>query len=182
MENSNQVNAIQGKEGHFAKCCKRKETKSPQKKRPSKPKGHKRTVNQMNFEDYSVEEKWQHAFTIVDEKQPVGLVNIGGVPIVSMIVDWGASCYVIDRQLWESLKSGVEAESFESWYLWFLSFLPQWFIIPTRIQIYGSRRLLITYWFSQGQLSLVFYSLVFKLLLHSDLVSSFVLSWHGVFL
>lgn len=57
MENSNQVNAIQGKEGHFAKCCKRKETKSPQKKRPSKPKGHKRTVNQMNFEDYSVEEK-----------------------------------------------------------------------------------------------------------------------------
>ena len=63
----------------------------------------------MNFEDYSVEEKWLYVFTIVDEKQPVGLVNIGGVPIVSMIVDWGASCYVIDRQLWESLKSGVEA-------------------------------------------------------------------------
>ena len=146
MENSNQVNAIQGKQGHFAKCCKTKETKSPQKKRPSKPKWHKGTVNQMNFEDYSVEEKWLYAFTIVDEKQPVGLVNIGGVPIVSMIVDWGASCYVIDRELWESLRSGVEAEWFESWYLWFLSFLPQWFIIPTRIQIYDSRRLLITYW------------------------------------
>ena len=87
-----------------------------------------------------------YACTIVDEKQPVGLVNIGGVPIVSMIVDWGASCYVIDRQLWESLKSGVEAESFEPWYSWFLSFLPQWFIIPSRIQIYDSRRLLITYW------------------------------------
>ena len=146
MENSNQVNAIQGKQGHFAKFCKRKETKSAQKKRPSKPKWHKGTVNQMNFEDYSVEEKWLYAFIIVDEKQPVGLVNIGGVPIVSMIVDWGASCYVIHRQLWESLKSGVEAESFESWYLWFLSFLPQWFIIPSRIQIYDSRRLLITYW------------------------------------
>ena len=42
--------------------------------------------------------------------------------------------------------SGVEAESFESWYSWFLSFLPQWFMIPTRIQIHDSRRLLITYW------------------------------------
>ena len=92
MKNSNQVNAIQGRQGHFAKFCKTKETKSPQKKRPSKPKGHKGTVNQMNFEDYSVEEKWLYAFIIVDEKQPVGLVNIGGVPIVSMIVDWGASC------------------------------------------------------------------------------------------
>ena len=57
MENSNQVNAIQGKQGHFAKFCKRKETKSAQKKRPSKPKWHKGTVKQMNFEDYSVEEK-----------------------------------------------------------------------------------------------------------------------------
>ena len=43
--------------------------------------------------------------------------------------------------------SGVEAESLESWYAWFLSFLPQWFMIPTRIQIRDSRRLLIiTYW------------------------------------
>ena len=32
------------------------------------------------------------------------LVNIGGVPSVSMIVECGASCNVIDRQLWESLK------------------------------------------------------------------------------
>ena len=42
--------------------------------------------------------------------------------------------------------SGVEVESFESWYSWFLSFLPQWFMIPTRIQIHDSRGLLITYW------------------------------------
>ena len=104
-----------------------------------------------------------------------------GVPIVSMIVDWGASCYVVDRQLWESLKSGVEAESFQPWCSWFLSFLPQWFIIPSRIQIYDSRRLLITYWLNDFlRDNLV--SLVFKLLLHSDLVSSFVLSWYGVFL
>ena len=31
------------------------------------------------------------------------------------------------------LSSGVDAGSFESWYSWFLSFLPQWFMIPTRI-------------------------------------------------
>ena len=39
-------------------------------KRPSKPKGHKGTVNQLNFEDYSDVEN-EYAFTIVDEKQPM---------------------------------------------------------------------------------------------------------------
>ena len=57
----------------------------------------------MNFEDYSDDES-EYAFTIVDEKQPMVLVNIGGVPSVSMIVECGANCNVIDRQLWESLK------------------------------------------------------------------------------
>ena len=33
------------------------------------------------------------------------LVNVGGVPDVAMIVDSGASCNVIDRKLWEELKS-----------------------------------------------------------------------------
>ena len=91
------------KVGYFAKCCKTKETKSPQKKRPSKPKGRKGTVNHMNFEDYSDVEN-EYAFTIVDEKHPMVLVSIGGVRNVSMIVDSGASCNVIDHQLWESLK------------------------------------------------------------------------------
>ena len=52
----------------------------------------------MNFQDYSDDES-EYAFTIVDEKQPVVLVSIGVVPSVSMIVDSGASCNVIDRQL-----------------------------------------------------------------------------------
>ena len=45
-------------------------------------------------------------------------------------------------------ESGIEAESFESWYSWFLSFSPPWFITPARIifQIHDSQRLLITYW------------------------------------
>ena len=88
------------KVGHFAKCCKTKETKSLQKKRFTKPKAHKGTVNQMNFEDYS-DDNNEYAFTIVDENQTMVLVSIEGVPSVSMIVDSGASCNVIDRQLWE---------------------------------------------------------------------------------
>ena len=31
-------------------------------------------------------------------------VNVGGVPNVAMIVDSGAICNVIDRELWEELK------------------------------------------------------------------------------
>ena len=93
------------KVGHFAKCCKTKETKKPQKKRLTKPKGNKGTVNQINFEDYSDDEN-EYAFynTIVDEKQPMVLLSKGGVPNVSMIVDSGVSCNVTDCQLWESLK------------------------------------------------------------------------------
>lgn len=67
---------------HFAKCCETKKTKSPQKKRPSKPKGRKGTVNHMNFEDYSDVEN-EFVFTIVDEKEPIVLVSIGGVHNVS---------------------------------------------------------------------------------------------------
>ena len=71
--------------------------------------------------------------------------------------------------------SGVEAESFESWYSWFPSFLPQWFMIPTRIQIHDSRRLLITYWlndFLRGNLVsfCVFWSLNF----------CFIQTWYGM--
>ena len=40
-------------------------------------------------------------------------------------------------------QSVVEAESFESWYSWFRSFLPQWFMIPTRI---FSRFKIHTHW------------------------------------
>ena len=32
------------------------------------------------------------------------LVNVGGVPYVAMIVHSGATCNVIDHQLWEVLK------------------------------------------------------------------------------
>ena len=65
------------------------------------PRDTKRPVNQINSED-SPDSKY--AFTIVDGKQPMVQVNVGGVPNVAMIVDSGASCNVIDRKLWEELK------------------------------------------------------------------------------
>ena len=93
---------------HFAKCCKTKKTKNPQKNPTgSRPTEHKGTVNQVNFEDHPDSDS-DHAFTIVDEKQPMVFVNIGGIPNVAMIVDSGASCNVIDRQLWKYLKQNKE--------------------------------------------------------------------------
>ena len=84
------------------------------------------------------------------------------------------------------LHSGVEAESFESWYSWFLSFLPRWFMIPPSIffYIHDSRRLYITYWlndFLSGNLvSFCSVSLAFKLLFHPDsvyIIIRFVQVW-----
>ncbi|XP_068692945.1 uncharacterized protein [Montipora foliosa] len=46
----------------------------------------------------------EYAFTVVDGKQPMVQVNVGGVPNVAMMVDSGASCNVIGRKLWEELK------------------------------------------------------------------------------
>ena len=94
------------KVGHFAKCCKTKKPRSLLQKNSSRPKDAretKRTVNQMKFEDHPDSDN-DYAFTIVDDKQPMALVNVGGVPNITMIVDSGASCNVIDRQLWELLK------------------------------------------------------------------------------
>lgn len=48
----------------------------------------------MNFKDYS-DDKNEYAFTVIDEKQPMVLVSIGGVHNVSMIVDSSASCNVM---------------------------------------------------------------------------------------
>ena len=59
-------------------------------------------------------------------------------------------------------------------------------MIPSRIflQIHDSRRLLITYWFNdflRGQLGHVLYFWCSNLCFIQTQVSSFVLSWHGVF-
>ena len=58
-------------------------------------------MNQIGSEDSPDSE---YAFTVVDGKQPMVQVNVGGVPNVAMTVGSGASCNVIDSKLWEELK------------------------------------------------------------------------------
>ena len=105
------------KVGHFAKCCKTKKAEDPNDKKPrgNKPRGPrdtKRSVNEIGSEDSPDNE---YAFTVVDGKQPMVQVNVGGVPNVAMIVNSGASCNVIDRKLWEELKqSKVKCVSIKS--------------------------------------------------------------------
>lgn len=95
------------KVGHFAKCCKANNITGPFQKHPSKSKEHKRTVNQMNFEEHSNSDS-NYAFSIVDEKQPIISVNIGHTPNIFMITHSGPSCNVVDHQLWEFLKQQSE--------------------------------------------------------------------------
>ena len=66
------------KVGHFAKCCKTKKVKDPNDKklRPKKPRDTKRSVNLINSKDSPGS---KYAFTIVDEKQPMVQVKVGGV-------------------------------------------------------------------------------------------------------
>lgn len=59
------------KVGHFAKCCKTKKAKEAKRDRDTK-----RSVNQNNSEDSPCS---KYAFTIVDEKQPMVQVKVGGV-------------------------------------------------------------------------------------------------------
>ena len=74
--------------------------KKPQVKKPGRDKSRwskdtKGSVNQINSEDSPDSD---YVFTIVDGKQPMVLVNVGGVPNVAIIAESGASCNVIDHQ------------------------------------------------------------------------------------
>ena len=80
--------------GHFAKCCKSKKKHSDQK-----PKGSK---HRANFVEKANDDKF--AFVVYGHARPALILNIGGIPNVKFIIDSGASCNVIDRQLWETLK------------------------------------------------------------------------------
>ena len=86
--------------GHFAKCC-----KSKRKNNDQKPVGGKDTAHLVETED-------EFAFVVSGKTQPELALNVGGVPNIKFIIDSGASCNVIDRELWETLKaSKVKCES-----------------------------------------------------------------------
>ena len=86
--------------GHFSKCCKTKYNQvvgksmsSYKRKRPN--------IHMVNESDSTDDE---YAFAVSGGKLPKVCLKIGGVPNVKMIIDSGACCNVIDRELWEELK------------------------------------------------------------------------------
>ena len=79
--------------GHFAKCCRSKKNHNDQK-----PRGGKHTANLVETEEE------EFAFVVCGKAQPELVLDVGGVPSVKFIIDSGASCNVIDRELWETLK------------------------------------------------------------------------------
>ncbi|KAK3097548.1 hypothetical protein FSP39_010680 [Pinctada imbricata] len=84
-----------GREGHFAICCK---TRVPQARKQGKGKPRVRHVEEQSGED-------EFAFSVsgfADNNNQI-TVKVGGVNI-KMLIDSGASCNIIDKQMWTNLK------------------------------------------------------------------------------
>ncbi|KAK3108849.1 hypothetical protein FSP39_017183 [Pinctada imbricata] len=84
-----------GREGHFAICCK---TRVPQARKQGKGKPRVRHVEEQSGED-------EFAFSVsgfADNNNQI-TVKVGGVNI-NMLIDSGASCNIIDKQMWTNLK------------------------------------------------------------------------------
>lgn len=91
--------------GHFTHCCR---TKVP---KPSRGGGRFRGRNKSNVRMVSENEDELHtetdyAFSLIDDDKFVKVnVTLGNIPDVPMIIDSGASCNVINDELWEHLKT-----------------------------------------------------------------------------
>ena len=88
-----------GKSGHFAACCKTKSIK--------KPCGRDRSEG-ANKASEEKEEEDNYAF-VLDTKRSNGSsgvvdLSVGGVQLKNVLTDLGATCNVVDRATWESLK------------------------------------------------------------------------------
>ena len=97
--------------GHFESVCKTKQRKF---QRATGGKGKHDNVRQVRTENKPSDGTW-YAFTVIDKPSDTNdgkiTVVVGGVPI-TMIIDSGATCSVIDRKLWEHLKSNqIQCES-----------------------------------------------------------------------
>ena len=90
--------------GHFAKCCKSK------KKQGQTSRGAKilqislQMIVMMMMMMIDDDDDDEFAFVASGGITPQLELNIGGVPRIQFIIDSGASCNIIDRQLWEELK------------------------------------------------------------------------------
>ena len=96
-----------GKNGHFTACCKTKSTTKPSERH------HSEGANKVSEEK---EEEDNYAF-VLDTKSnngSSGVVDlcVGGVQLKNVLIDSGATCNIVDRATWESLKQkGVKCKS-----------------------------------------------------------------------
>ena len=84
---------------HFARCCKSKGLKKRSQKQSK--------VNLVDEPDIAQEAE-EYAFTCEGGFFPDDMkvqVTLGGVPDISLLIDSGASCNIIDSKLWEYLKA-----------------------------------------------------------------------------
>lgn len=96
-----------GKSGHFAACCKKKSTK--------KLGGRHRSEGAIKVSKEKEEED-NYAF-VLDTKSGNGSsgvvdLSVGGVQLKNALIYSGATCNIVDRATWESLKQkGVKCKS-----------------------------------------------------------------------
>ena len=96
-----------GKSGHFAACCKKKSTKKPSGRHRSE--GANKVSEEKEGED-------NYAFVLHAKSSngSSGVVDlcVGGVQLKNVLIDSGATCNIVDRATWESLKQeGVKCKS-----------------------------------------------------------------------
>ena len=93
-----------GKSGHFAACCKTKSTK--------KPSGRHRSEGANNVSEEKEELKKNITAFVLDTKSNNGSSGVVDVQLKNVLIDSGATCNIVDRATWESLKQiGVKCKS-----------------------------------------------------------------------
>ena len=96
-----------GKSGHFAACCKTKSTKKPSGRHRSEG------ANKVSEE----KEKEDNSAFVLDTKSSNGSSGVvdlcvGGAQLKNVLIDAGATCNIVDRATWDSLKQkGVKCKS-----------------------------------------------------------------------
>ena len=96
-----------GLTGHLAVCCR---TKNPPNRSSSgRPRTHQHGAN--HVEEERVDD---YAFVVKDCNIPSGIIDlsVGGVELKNVLIDSGASCNIMDKTTWESMKQqGVKCKS-----------------------------------------------------------------------
>lgn len=94
--------------GHLAVCCKTKNPKRPPSGR------HNPNVNGAYQVEEGSDQRDAYAFAVNDENKTSGIIHlkVGGVELKDVLIDSGASCNLVNKATWESLKQqGVKCTS-----------------------------------------------------------------------